>query len=142
MNGLLPVPTGTLRYRPVNDRIHNLFLGAIAISIGIAGLYLLQAAFLDGYGGFGMIALLFAAILKLAVARGFWKRKGWAFLLVSVSLLFAWMYELVLAIVETDHGGWADGAIHVYAFILVNFLIGYLGRRSMEERFRPHLIVH
>ncbi len=126
----------------MNDRIHKLLLNGIAICIGLGGLFLLQAAFLDDHGGFAMVGLLFAAIIKLAVARGFWGRKGWAFLLVSVSLLLSWMLFLILSIVQMDHGGWAEGSPYIYAFLLVNVLIAYLGRRSMEERFRPDLIVH
>ena len=140
MNGLLPVPTGTLRYRAVDDRKHNLFLTLIALGLGLKGLYLLQAALLDDMGGFATVGVLFLAIITLAVARGFMKRKGWAFLLVSVGLLAGWMATLILAIVEIDHGGWDAGSVYLYSFLLTNVLIGYLGRRSMEARFRPQAV--
>ena len=106
----------------------------------LKGLYLvLDALVLGDHGGFAVVLNLFIAIFVLAVARGFKKRKGWAFLAVSVSLLVGWMWYLILAIFEFDHHGWEGASTSVYLFILSNVLIGYLGRRSMETRFRPHL---
>lgn len=126
----------------MSDRKHNFFLNIIAVGLGLDGLFLLQAALLDDLPGFAMVLYLFFSIITLAIARGFWKRKGWAFLLVSVQLLMSWMGGLIMTIVQMDHGGWGDASIYAYGFLGTNVLIAYLGRRSMEERFRPHLIVH
>ena len=121
----------------MNDRVHNFLLTLIGVGTGLYSLTLLGGAFSADVGGFAKLWSFLFALFVGAVAVGFIKRQGWAFLVFSVGLLGAWLYEMVLAIVAfSDEQPYAT---HAFCFLLTTFLIGYLGRWSMERRFRPHL---
>ena len=139
----MPVPPGSLPYPPaLSDRVHNLLLDLIAAVLGLGGLFVVaEALFLDEETGFGVFRQLLVGILILAVARGFKQRKGWAFLAFSISLLVGWLVELTRAIVAFEEGGMAAAKAATLSWLLVTLLIAYLGRWSMERRFRPHLDV-
>jgi hypothetical protein len=80
-------------------------------------------------------------VLILVVARGFKRRSGAAFLAVSIGLLLGWLVELIRAIVLFEEGGFGAAKTTVMSWLFLTLLIGYLGRWSMERRFRPHLDV-
>ena len=143
MRGLLPVPRRSLRYRPtVSDRAHNTLLDLLAVGLGLGGIYVLADIVVFGEeSGFGFFRQFLVGLFVLAVARGFKRRKGWAFLVVSVGLLVGWMVQMIRAIVLFDVGGAELAEPTVISFIVITALIAYLGRWSMERRFRPHLDV-
>ena len=121
----------------MSDRVHNFLLTLIGVGTGLYALTLLGGAFSGDAGGFAKLWSFLYALFVGAVAVGFIKRQGWAFLVFSVGLLGAWLYEMVLGIVAyCDEQPYAG---HAFCFVLVTVLIGYLGRWSMERRFRPHL---
>lgn len=126
----------------MSDRVHNTLLDLIALGIGLTGLVMLIETFTGDVSGFWFGLSFVVALFVLFIARGFKKRKGGAFLAVSVALLIGWMVQLIRAIALFDVGGWAAASGTVYSFLLINLLIGYLGRWSMERRFRPHLEAH
>jgi hypothetical protein len=126
----------------VSERAHNLILDLLAALLGLGGLYVLAEVLLFGEeSGFGILRQLLAGVLILAVARGFKRRNGAAFLAVSVGLLIGWLVELIRAIVLIEESGFAAAKTTVLSWLLITLLIGYLGRWSMERRFRPHLDV-
>ncbi|MHC4937826.1 MAG: hypothetical protein ACYTHK_02515 [Planctomycetota bacterium] len=126
----------------MSDRAHNRLLDLIAAFFLLGGLYVVvEALFLGEESGWGIFRQLLIGILIIAVARGFKKRKGWAFLTLSVGLLVGWLVELTRAIVEFTDGGWEAAKLPTFSLLLCTVLIGYLGRWSMERRFRPHLDV-
>jgi len=136
-------PSRIATIRPlVSDRAHNLFLDLIAAGLGVGGVYVLADAILfEDAGGFATFRQIIVALIVLLVAVKFKKRRGSAFLAVSVGLLVGWMVELIRAIVLFEEGGFAAAKSTVISFLIVTLLIGYLGRWSMERRFRPHLDV-
>ena len=123
----------------MSDRVHNVILNLIALFIGIDALIAFGDAFFAGEGAFRMLFRMLLGIFLVLLALGFKKRKGWAFLTVSVWLLVAWMIQLVTMIVVYDAGETGLGHAALINFVLINLMIGYLGRWSMERRFRPHL---
>jgi len=126
----------------VSERAHNLILDLLSALLGLGGLYVLAEVLLFGEeSGFGILRQLLAGVLILAVARGFKRRSGAAFLAVSVGLLIGWLVELIRAIVLIEESGFAAAKTTVLSWLLITLLIGYLGRWSMERRFRPHLDV-
>ena len=126
----------------MSERAHNLILDLLSALLGLGGLYVLAEVLLFGEeSGFGILRQLLAGVLILAVARGFKRRSGTAFLAVSVGLLIGWLVELIRAIVLIEESGFAAAKTTVLSWLLITLLIGYLGRWSMERRFRPHLDV-
>ena len=123
----------------MSERAHNAFLNLISLGIGIYGLVLLGGAFGGDGGAFATLWGLLLAVLALLVAFGFKRRRGWAFLAVSTWLLFAWLVQLVRVIVVYDAGEVSKGNAILISFVVINLTIAYLGRWSMERRFRPHL---
>jgi len=117
--------------------VHNFILTVIGVGIGLYSLTLLGGALFGDSAGFAKLSQFLIAIVVAAVAFGFIKRQGWAFLMVSVGLLGGWLYAMVMAIVVYAADEPASG--RVACFLLVTALIGYLGRWPMERRFRPHL---
>ena len=126
----------------VSERVHHSILNLISIGIGIYALTLLNEALSGDGGSFATLSWLLVGIFALAVAFGFKKRRGWAFLAVSVALLFGWVTQLVRVIVVYDAGEMGKGHGILLSFLLINVMIAYLGRWSMERRFRPHLADH
>jgi hypothetical protein len=121
----------------VSDRVHNSLLTLIGLVTGIYALTLLGGTFSGDLAGFAKLSSFLVAVFVGAVAVGFIKRQGWAFLVFSVGLLGAWLYEMVVAIVAFTGDKPVGG--HLFCFVLITVLIGYLGRWEMERRFRPHL---
>jgi len=117
--------------------VHNFLLTLIGVGTGIYALTLLGGAFSGDLSGFAKLRGFLIAVFVGAVAFGFIKRQGWAFLAFSVGLLGAWLYSMVVGIVAFSAE--QPVGMHVFCFLLINVLIGYLGRWSMERRFRPHL---
>ena len=132
----MPLSVGSLRYAAVSDRAHNALLDLIATGFLLYGLVLLGDVFAVS-GAFATLWALIYALLILWAGVGFKKRKGGAFLFVSGWLLVMWLVQFVRAIVAFDRGESTTGLI--VSFLLITFLIGYLGRWPMERRFRPHL---
>ena len=123
----------------MSERAHNAFLNLISFGIGIYGLMLLSDALGGDGGAFDTLVGLLYAVAMLLVAVGFHKRRGAAFLAFSAWLLVAWLTQFVRMIVAFDNGDASGGRAILYSFLLINVLIGYIGRWSMERRFRPHL---
>ncbi len=120
----------------MSDSIHNAILKVLALLLGFWGLVELIEG-LDQPGAFAkMGALLWGALVILA-AVGFFRMRGWAFLLVSVGLLASFFTNLVALLIAIDRGEGARG--RAFWFVVTIVLIGYLGRWRMERRFRPHL---
>ena len=120
----------------MSNKTHNALLKILALLIGLFGL----ARVFGGLAADGVFAKLLGVVFGIFVmitAAGFWKRQGWAFLVISVGLLIGFMTHFIQFVVSFDTGvGTGTRAF----WLLVNIaLIAYLGRWSMERRFRPHL---
>jgi hypothetical protein len=120
----------------LSDSFHNAALKLLAILLGLWGLVQLIEG-LDRAGAFGKITAVIWGILVIVAAIGFFRMRGWAFLLVSVGLLASFFVTLVEFLMAMDRGEGAKGK--ALCFVLTIVLIGYIGRWSMERRFRPHL---
>jgi hypothetical protein len=120
----------------VSDSFHNAAVKLLAILLGLWGLIQLIDG-LDRAGAFGKITAVAWGILVVVTAIGFFRMRGWAFLLVSVGLLGSFFVTLIDFLIAMDRGEGAKGK--AFCFVLTIALIGYLGRWSMERRFRPHL---
>jgi hypothetical protein len=124
--------------RLVSDSTHNAILKLLALLLGLRGLvYLIEG--LDRGGAFAKIWAVVFGIFVIWTAVGFWRRRGWAFLVVSVGLLLSFLTGVVTFIMAVDRGEGVRG--HAVALLATIVLIGYLGRWPMERRFRPHLDV-
>jgi len=123
----------------VSNSIHNAILKILGVLLGFWGLVHLVEG-LDRSGAFSKIGAVLWGILVIVTAVGFFRMRGWAFLLVSVGLLGSFFTNLIAFICAVDQG------VHVkesaFWFLVTIVLIGYLGRWSMERRFRPHLETH
>jgi len=120
----------------LSDSIHNAILKVLALLLGLWGLVELIEG-LDRPGPFGKIGGLLWGALVILAAVGFFRMRGWAFLLVSVGLLGSFFTNLIALLIAIDRGEGARG--RAFWFVATIVLIGYLGRWSMERRFRPHL---
>ncbi len=118
----------------LSDSIHNALVKVLAILIGLWGLVQMVGG-LDSAAWYGKIGAVVWGALVIATAVGFFRMRGWAFLLVSVGLLASFFTNLVAFIVAVDRGEGAKG--RAFWFVLTIVFIGYLGRWSMERRFRP-----
>jgi hypothetical protein len=122
--------------RALSDSVHNAILRLLALLLALWGLVQLVQG-LDAGGAFGKMGGVLWGIFVIWTAVGFWRRRGWAFLVVSVGLLVSFLTGLIGLIRAIDAGEGAKAkAIALLATIV---LIGYLGRWPMERRFRPHL---
>lgn len=123
----------------MSDSIHNAIVKVLGILLALWGLvHMLDG--IDHGGAFSKMGSVLWGILVIATAIGFFRMRGWAFLLVSVGLLGSFFANLVRFIEAVDRGeGVKDRA---FWFVVTIVLIGYLGRWSMERRFRPHLDAH
>jgi len=120
----------------VSDSFHNAAIKLLAILLGLWGLVQMVNG-LDRSGAFGKITAVIWGILVIVTAVGFFRMRGWAFLLVSVGLLASFFVTLIEFLMAIDRGH--DVKAHGLCFLATIALIGYLGRWSMERRFRPHL---
>lgn len=123
----------------MSESLHNAILKILAVLLGLYGLVRLIEG-LDRSGAFGKIGAVLWGILVIVTAVGFFRMRGWAFLAVSVGLLGSFFATLVGFIIAVDRGEGAKS--HAFWFVVTIVLIGYLGRWSMERRFRPHLDAH
>ena len=116
--------------------MHNAILKALGTLIGLSGLIQL----IDGLDRPGLWAKLFWIVwgtLVIAAGIGFVRMRGWAFLMVSVGLLGNFFVTLIHLLMAIDRGEGVKG--RAFWFVVTIVLIGYIGRWSMERRFRPHL---
>jgi hypothetical protein len=120
----------------LSDSIHNAILKVLGLLLGLWGLVLLVEG-LDRSGPFGKIGGVLWGALVIVAAAGFFRMRGWGFLLVSVGLLGGFFTNLVALLMAIDRGEGIKGRWFWFAMTIV--LIGYIGRWSMERRFRPHL---
>jgi hypothetical protein len=120
----------------VSESIHNAILKLLALLLGLWGLVCLIEG-LDRGGAFGKIWAVAVGLFVIWTAVGFWRRRGWAFLVVSVGLLLSFLSGVVTLIIAVDRGEGVRARAVALALTIV--LIGYLGRWSIERRFRPHL---
>jgi len=120
----------------LSDSIHNAILKMLALLLGLWGLVELIEG-LDRPGPFGKIGGVLWGALVILAAVGFFRMRGWGFLLVSVGLLGSFFANLVALLMAIDRGEGAKD--RAFWFVATIVLIGYLGRWSMERRFRPHL---
>jgi hypothetical protein len=120
----------------VSDSTHNAILKVLALLLGLQGfIWFLHG--LDATGFFTKLLEVVFGVVVVVTAVGFWRRRGWAFILVSVGLLASLMAALVRLIVSFDTGEHTGSRL--LRFLLVVALIAYLGRWGTERRFRPHL---
>jgi hypothetical protein len=120
----------------VSESTHNAIVKLLAILLCFWGLSQLLNG-LDHGGAFARIGMVLWGALVFVTGIGFFRMRGWAFLLVSVGLLGSFFVNLIGFILAVDQGAGVKG--HLFHFILTLVLIAYLGRWSMERRFRPHL---
>lgn len=117
----------------------NLINKLIAALLIVLGLIFLLSGAGDDAGLFGVLGHWALALLMIATGIGFWRGQGWAFLLVSIALLVEWFIFFIRILVAADKGESVTGPI---VLLLLNMaVIAWLGRWSMEKRFRPHLDV-
>lgn len=118
--------------------MHNAIAKALGLLIGLSGLVQLIEG-LDRPGFWAKLFWIVWGALVIAAGIGFFRMRGWAFLMVSVGLLGNFFVSLVQMLMAIDRGEGVKGKAIWFLATLV--LIGYLGRWSMERRFRPHLDV-
>ena len=122
----------------MSDAAQNALLKLFAFLLGIFGL----VSMVSGLDADGAFAKLWGVVLGgfiIVTAIGFWMMQGWAFLTVSVGLLLSFLTGVVQLLIAVDRGeGVSSRAMCLGVTIL---LIAYLGRWSMERKFRPHLDV-
>ena len=118
-------------------RVNDALLKLIGALIVVLGLYHLLGGTAEAEGFWGVIWASAVGLFEVATGLAFMRFRGWAFLVVSVGLLVGWLLNFVAMVVAWDQGLPMTGPV---VGLLVNTaLIGYLGRWSMEKRFRPHL---
>jgi hypothetical protein len=123
----------------VSDKTHDVILKILAILLGLRGFIFMVAGLGDAGVFYTLFQLAFGAFW-ICAAVGFWRYRGWAFLVVSVTLLVSFMVYWIRLLIAFDRGtGIGQTAA---ALVVVIALIGYLGRYRMERRFRPHLAGH
>lgn len=120
----------------MRDSLHNVILKLLAVLLGLWGLVQMIDGF-DRTGAFSKMGVILWGILVIATAVGFFRMRGWAFLLASVGLLLSFFVNLVDLILAVDAGQGVKG--RAFWFVISIVLIGYIGRWSIERRFRPHL---
>lgn len=120
----------------MRDSIHNVILKLLAVLLGLWGLVRMIDGF-DRTGAFSKMGAILCGILVIATAVGFFRMRGWAFLLASAGLLLSFFVNLVDLILAVDAGQGVKG--RAFWFVITIVLIGYIGRWSIERRFRPHL---
>jgi hypothetical protein len=122
----------------VKDTTHDIIIKVLAVLFGLGAIIRIANSFAGDGGVFSKAFWLLAGLFYLVTAIGFARYKGWAFLVISVSLLIGFLTRLVGFILAIDRG---DGTAGGYAMsiVITVCLIGYLGRWSMERRFRPEL---
>lgn len=119
---------------PLMTDFVNKLLAAALFFLGL--LYLFGGAGADA-GLFSMLCHWAKAIFVMGTAVGFFKQRGWAFLVVSVGLLVGWFVSFIRFVLAFEGD---QGLVGPLALVLVMMaLIAWLGRWSMEKRFRPHL---
>jgi len=117
----------------------NFFLKAIALLIAVQAFGTLVDAFEDGVHVLRVFRNLVLAFVSFATAVGFARFRGWAFLLVSVWLLWSWFGSFVGMIVAFNAGYSGLGKRLLVNLVLTMVFIGYIGRWKVERLFRPHL---
>ncbi|MFI5402386.1 MAG: hypothetical protein ACHQ1G_05575 [Planctomycetota bacterium] len=120
----------------MSDSIHNAVVKILALLLGLWGLVQLVEG-LDAAAWYGKIGAVLWGAVVVVTAVGFFRMRGWAFLLVSVGLLGSFFTNLIGFLTAIDRGEGAKD--RAFWFVATIVLIGYLGRWSMERRFRPHL---
>ncbi|MHC4960025.1 MAG: hypothetical protein ACYTGN_16825 [Planctomycetota bacterium] len=119
----------------MTDAINKL-IAALLIIFSL--LFLLSGAG-DEAGAFGTLWHWALGVFLVATGVGFWRYRGWAFLVVSVLLLAGWVFKFVNILIAADRG--TPVMPWVMALLANMALIAWLGRWAMEKRFRPHLDV-
>ena len=120
----------------MSDKTHDVILKILAVLIGLDGFIFMVGGLGDAGVFYTLFQLAFGAFW-IGVAVAFWKYRGWAFLVVSVTLLVAFLVYWIRLLVAFDNGTGIGQA--AAALVITIALIGYLGRYRMERRFRPHL---
>jgi hypothetical protein len=119
--------------------MHNAIAKTLGVLIGLWGLVQLIEG-LDRPGFWAKLFWIVWGVLVVVTAVGFFRMRGWAFLCVSVGLLGNFFVTLVTLLVAIDR---REGVKEkAFWFVVAIALIGYLGRWSIERRFRPHLDTH
>ena len=124
----------------MSDKTHDVILKVLAVLIGLDGLVFMVGHLGDAGVFYTLFQLAFGAFW-ICVAVGFWRRRGWAFLSVSVALLVLFMVNWIRLLIAVFDRGTGIAAA-TFWLVVVIALIGYLGRYRMERRFRPHLDAH
>jgi len=128
-----------VREKPGIHPLRNLVVKLVAVFAVWTGIVKLATLF-DLKGWFllfpGIVAVV-AGLFYVVVGVGLWRYRGWAFLILSVMLLWQWFYSFVKMVVKFDSGGWPAGRPFLVAVLLTTLLIAIFGRWSMERHFRP-----
>jgi hypothetical protein len=119
----------------MTDAINKL----IAALLIVSSLFKLLSGAPEWAGAMTTLFYVALQVFWIATGIGFWRQRGWAFLVVSVGLLFSWFVGFVLVLLSMDRGLPIWGPLT--QLLIVMALIGWLGRWDMEKRFRPHLDV-
>ena len=114
----------------------NKLLAVVLFFLGL--IYLVQGAGAEA-GLFSILWHWAKSLFILATAIGFFKQRGWAFLVVSVGLLAGWFVSFIRFVLAFEGDQGVAGPLALVVVIMA--LIAWLGRWSMERRFRPHLDV-
>ena len=126
----------------MRDESHNILILLFAVVLGVAAVVWMVGGVWNASGAFPVLGYLFLGLFNLATGVGFARRRGWAFLVVSVGLLLSWMSCFIMMIIAFDAGLPGVGVSFLFGILGTMALIAYFGRFSMERRFRPHLDIH
>jgi len=90
-------------------------------------------------GVFGTLWAVAVFLFLLVTAIGFWRYQGWAFVVVSLGLLWGWVTNFIAMVAAFADGHGDVGRPHLFELAGITLIIALIGRWSMERRFRPHL---
>lgn len=123
----------------VKNTISDLLLKAVAILLGGAGFSMLFWGLAESAGAFRAFFGMLGFFVAISTAVGFVRYRGWAFLVASVALLVGYFATFIRMILAFNRHETDAGRTLLIAHVVVIVLIGFIGRWSIEKRFRPHL---
>ncbi|MGH7162393.1 MAG: hypothetical protein ACREID_02830 [Planctomycetota bacterium] len=122
----------------MSDKAHSFLVRLLALAVGVFGLVHLVNG-LEGGSGLRVLWVLAVGVLWLATALGLYRFRGWAWLVATLAMLGGCVLNFIRMIAAIDAGRSGDAWSHAWTVVSLALVLAYLGRESMERRFRPHI---